>query len=96
MRAIYVDDRTPEQFETHTWIIRALDKFMSGWGHAKGGNSFAAWACKPEHARKVQEWVESRSEMKYVTACGPKSKPRFRNAAHVHIYVVDDNHPALA
>lgn len=94
MRCEYVDDRTPEQMKTHTWVIRGLDRFLSNWGKAAKGNSFAGWACKPEHARKVFDWVESRSDMRYVTAT--QGRPRFRNAAHVHIYVVDDNHPALA
>jgi hypothetical protein len=95
MKPIFVDDRTPEQRETHNCIIRAIDRFMSGWGKAKGGNSYAAWACKPEHAQAVFDWVSNRSEMKHVTACGPGTKPHFGNGAHVHIYVVNDHHPAL-
>ena len=87
-----VDDRTPEQRTTHNWLITATDRFMSGWGGARGGASKVAWACKPEHAGHVLDWVQSRSDMKYVNSTTGKWYPR---AAHVHIYVVDDEHPAL-
>lgn len=88
-----VDDRTQEQKKTHTWLITATDKFMSGWGKASGGLSKCAWACKPENVDKVLQWVKNRSDMKYVNVTNNNWYPR--NAEHVHIYVVKDNHPAL-
>ena len=88
----FIDDRTPEQMLTHTWLITATDKFLSGWGQAKGGKSKCAWACTPQDAAKVLQWVESRDDMKYVNATNGKWRPR---AAHVHIYVVTEGHPAL-
>jgi hypothetical protein len=90
--AIRQDDRTPEQKKTHTILITATDKFLSGWGQARGGLSKCAWACKPEHADKVFNWVQKRSEMKYVNYNTGKWYPR---AAHVHIYVVNEGHNAL-
>lgn len=88
-----IDDRTPEQMKTHTILITATDKAMSGWGMALGGLSKCAWACKPEHSRQVLAWVESRKEMKYVSVnTNGKWRPK---AAHVHIYVVGDNHTSL-
>ena len=87
-----IDDRTPEQHKTHNWLITATDRFMSGWGGARGGASKCAWACTPEHASHVLDWVRSRGEMKYVNSTNGRWYPR---AAHVHIYVVDDEHPAL-
>lgn len=87
------DDRTPDQHRTHTWLITATDKFMSGWGLAEGGKSKCAWACKPEHRRQVLAWVESRDEMKYVNETTGNWYPR--NAKHVRIYVVEDGHRAL-
>lgn len=90
--AIRVDDRTEEQKKTHTWLVTATDRFMSGWGQASGGLSKCAWACKPEHRHKVLAWVSNRSEMKYVNETVGKWYPK---AAHVHIYVVEDGHPAL-
>ena len=90
------DDRTEAEHKTHTCLITATDKFLSGWGHAEGGASKCAWACRPEHAEQVLDWVESRSDMKYVNSRGPSSPAWRPKAAHVHIYVVHDNHPALA
>ena len=90
-----IDDRTEEQKKTHTTLITATDKFMSGWGGATGGASKCAWACDtPQKADKIFDWVEGRSDMKYVNIHYRNSwKPR--NAAHVHIYVVDNDHPSL-
>ena len=90
---ILVDDRTLEQKKTHTWIVGATDKFMSGWGEARDGKSYAGWACKPEHRSKVLNWVQSRKEMLRVREMINTWKPR--GNGHTHIYVVEDNHPAL-
>ena len=88
-----VDDRTPEQMKTHTYLVTATDRFMSGWGGASGGASKCAWACDSlDKAQKLFDWVSSRSEMKYVNITSNNWYPK---AAHVHIYVVDDSHPAL-
>lgn len=89
----YVDDRTPEQKKTHYVIIAATDSFMSGWGGAAGGTSYAGWACKPEHQDRVWRWVKARPEMKRVREVVSSWRPR--GQGHCHIYVVDDNHPAL-
>ena len=86
------DDRTPEQKKTHTCLITATDRFMSGWGEAKNGLSKCAWACKPEHMNQVERWVNNRDEMKYVNI---NTDPWHPKAAHVHIYVVDEGHRAL-
>ena len=88
---ILQDDRTPEQMLTHTVVIGGTDRFMSGWGHARGGTSVAGWACRPEDAKTVMEWVEARKDMKRV-----RHLPARPKAAHVHIYVVTENHPAVA
>jgi hypothetical protein len=88
------DDRTAEQKKTHTFLVTATDRFMSGWGGAAGGASKCAWACDTkEKMWKLLDWVQSREEMKYVNyRLDDKWYP---NAAHVHIYVAGDNHPAL-
>ncbi len=89
-----IDDRTTEQKRTHTILVTATDKFMSGWGEASQGTSKCAWACRQDQDyNKVLSWVESRPEMIYVNI---RFNPWYPSAAHVHIYVVDDNHPALA
>ena len=91
------DDRTPEQRETHTELVVALDTFMSGWGGASYGNSYCAWACHPYHTEAVLEWVQSRSEMRNVKVVGPDHRPRGSDYKwnHYHIYVVGENHPAV-
>ena len=94
-RPVFVDDRTSAQFNTHLVLVAATDKFMSGWGQASDGHSLCAWACRPEHADRVESWVRGRSEMERVSrvrrSWGPDA-----NAAHVHVYVVEEGHPALA
>ena len=93
------DDRTPEQLKTHQLLIIGTDSFMSGWGAAENGVSYAAWACHYDDADKVRRWVESRGEMKRVretvdpTYDGKRYRPSGRG--HCHIYVVDEGHPAL-
>ncbi len=91
--AIRKDDRTAEEKKTHTWLVTATDKFMSGWGQCKNGVSKCAWACRYEHLDKVEKWVRDRSEMKYVNITNRSWYPS--NATHVHIYVVNENHRAL-
>ena len=46
--AIIKDDRTEEEKRSHAILVIGTDKFMSGWGLAKGGLSYAAWACKKD------------------------------------------------
>ena len=92
---IIVDDRTPEQKKTHTAGIVGTDRFLSGWGFAEGGKSYVCWACKPEHAYKVERWVRRRSDMKRVREVSLNSY-RPTGKGHLHIYVVNENHPALA
>jgi hypothetical protein len=85
------DDRTTEQKKTHKWLVTATDKFMSGWGKASQGKSKVAWACEGKDLDKVERWVNNRSDMSYVNVTQGNWYPK---AAHVHIYVVDENHPA--
>lgn len=88
-----IDERTMEQRKTHTWLVTATDRFMSGWGECASGNSKCAWACKLADVDKVLSWVESRDEMKYINVTNRPWYPH--NAEHVHIYVVEDWHRSL-
>jgi hypothetical protein len=91
---MYKDDRTPEQMQTHVWLVTATDRFMSGWGPCRGGVSKCAWACTPEQLDRVLAWVQSRKEMKYVNYHRAESY-RPRNCKHFHIYAVTETHPAI-
>jgi hypothetical protein len=86
------DNRTPEEKKTHTWLVTATDKCLSGWGQAEGGLSKCAWACRREHLDQVERWVRSRREMKYIYVT---NRPWYPKAAHVHIYVVHETHPSI-
>ena len=97
------DDRTDAQRHTHRFLAIGTDKGMSGWGEARGGASVAAWACQSSDWDKVLAWVGSRGDMLRVRSAidgqsksYPGSTKRYRpDCAHLHIYVVEDGHPAL-
>ena len=89
---IIADDRTPEERKTHYWLVVGTDPFMSGWGQAQDGVSYAAWACRPEHRNDCFGWVDGRGDMlrvrEVIDGDGPnvgKYRPSARG--HLHIYV---------
>ena len=81
------------EYETYPIVVWGRDRFMSGWGGAHGGYSWAGWACRAEDADRVERWVRGRGDMQYVRTGG--DRPRGRNVAHVHVYVAKPGHPAL-
>ena len=89
------DDRTAQEKQTHTMLVKGRDRILSGWGGAEGGYSVTAWACKPDDAYTVERWVRNRGDMSYVDVVLDDYRPP-RSTAHYHIYVVRDNHPALS
>ena len=83
---ILKDDRTEEQKKTHVWGVVGTDPFMSGWGEAKDGASYAVWATTAGNVASVEREVLNRGDMHRVRVVYlPDYRPRF--AAHVHIYV---------
>ncbi len=57
--------------------VRMTDKFMSGWGQARGMTNVMVVACEtPEQAEAVEKAARERSEMRRVEIC--LSKPRNR------------------
>lgn len=86
---VVIDDRTPAQQRTHTLAVVGTDSFMSGWGEAKGGLSYAAWACTPETVDEVEQRIKERAEMKRVRVVRLAGY-RAKGAKHLHIYVVDE------
>lgn len=94
------DDRTPEQRKTHRWAVVARDKFLSGWGGAKGGANRCAWAVPDALAATdlfdaVESWVRSRSDMVHVNTVTLDTYRCPRGTAHFHVYVVDERHPCF-
>jgi hypothetical protein len=94
------DDRTKEQRSTHVWAVVARDKFMSGWGGARGGASRCAWAVPNEFLhdgkfKRLEQWVRNRSEMQYVNVVKLDTYKPPRGTAHFHIYVADPEHPGV-
>ena len=68
------DDRTEEQKKTHRTIVLGTDSFMSGWGEAEGGPSYAGWVCEDGNINACESWVRGRgdisgSELLPVTIC---------------------------
>ena len=90
------DGRTEAQQKTHWLGVVGRDSFLSGWGKAKGGYSRACWACNPEEVNidRVEKWVRSRSDMKYVNVVDLRTYRPPRGTSHFHIYVVYKKHPA--
>jgi hypothetical protein len=94
------DERKPEK---EYFLIGGKDKFMSGWGGAKGGNSYAFWALDKKHrhalVNKLMTWVENRGDIIYIRYLYPNEKLKLNkltNAAHVSIYEVNpETHPAF-
>ena len=88
------DDRTAAEKITHTSLIGGTDSFMSGWGKASDGPSYAFWACRPEDADAVEAWVRDGGDMQRVREVGSDYRPS-RDGGHCHIYVVHEAHAAL-
>ena len=80
------DDRTEEQKETHDWLWVGTDTSLSGWGKAKGGESWAAWAHTPHDSAACEAMIRARSGMKRIRQTFARNfKPRVKG--HLHIYV---------
>lgn len=84
---ILKDDRTEAQKKTHTTIVMGTDSFMSGWGDARGGSSYAGWACKESEINACESWVQGRRDMKRVRIVSGDYRPIPSKPGHCHIYV---------
>ena len=82
------DDRTEEQKRTHHILWGGTDRFMSGWGEAEGGASYAFWACKPEDERECERTIRSRPDLARVRDVMTDYRPR--GVGHCHIYLWTD------
>lgn len=92
---IFKDERTEVERSTHTVLIGGRDSFMSGWGGARGGSSFAYWACEPSDVFTVSAWVEGRGDITLVPIDDLLNTDR-EEPEHCHIYTVREGHVSLA
>lgn len=86
----FEDDRTQEQKQTHPIIVLMTDSFMSGWGKAECGPSFAGWACTLDDVDEVERRIRKRSEAKRVRIVSGGYRPK-AGPGHCHIYVEPDS-----
>jgi hypothetical protein len=90
----FQDDRTEDQKKTHIVLIGGTDRFMSGWGRAEGGKSYAFWACTTSDESRVERWVRNRGDITRVRQVSSDYTPP-SGPGHCHVYVVTETHPAL-
>ncbi len=83
---VLVDDRTDEQKTSHPMIVLMTDKFMSGWGAATGGPSYAGWAVSVDDVDAMETRIRERSDAKNVRIVSSDYRPP-SGPGHCHIYV---------
>jgi len=85
------DNRTPTEKLSHRWLVVMTDTCMSGWGRARAGASYAAWACDTlEAAERVADRVRKRCDSSRVRIVHEGGyRPR---CAHFQVYVIDEDH----
>ena len=73
------------QIEEAPFYVLCNDRFMSGWGYAKGKINTVILPCKSlEEANRVAAYAEGRGDQTYVRICG--NKPRLNNTTHCYSY----------
>jgi len=83
---MWKDDRSEEQMSTHTVIIAARDvSSLCADATSRYGGSTAAWACKPEDADSVFDWVNSRSDVKRVRFTSVENLERLSGMVHIYV-----------
>ena len=80
---IVVDERTDGQREKLPYLVVMTDRFLSGWGRARRGNSYAAWACSAEQVEDCMQWVQSRSDSLRVRLVLSKGYRPSSHCAHI-------------
>ncbi len=61
-----LDRRSEQDKKEKTFLVTAVDKYLSGWGKASEGKSKCAWACTEKQALQVYKWVNKRNDITYV------------------------------
>jgi len=92
---IIKDRRNEAQLKTHRYLVIGTDRFLSGWGSARGGASYAAWACETlTEAKAKADEIRHRSDMKRVRIVHDSRgqargafRPDSRYCTHFSVYV---------
>ena len=72
------------------YYVTATDKFMSGWGLAKGKTNKVVVICENlTEAEEVEEALHSRDEMKYINIRA--SKPYYNSSYIISWYRYNSN-----
>jgi len=85
-----IDDRNDEQRLTLTLAVVGTDRFLSGWGAAGSGASYAGWACTAETVDEVRRRIIHRSDMGRVRIVS-LSGYRPKGEGHCHIYIAEEH-----
>ncbi|RMD51590.1 hypothetical protein D6827_01965 [Candidatus Parcubacteria bacterium] len=85
-----VDDRNTEQKYSHYLAVLATDRFLSGWGLAEGGNSYIAFACRPEDLQATFRKIQNRNDLMRIRVVDLRNyRPNPKYCKHLHIYLAD-------
>lgn len=89
MAIIIRDTRTPEQAAETQYLVVMTDRFLSGWGAADGGLSYAAWACRADNLAEVEREIRTRRDALRVRVVVDRPGKRYRpgpGCAHLTVY----------
>ena len=79
------------QIEESPCYVCSNDRFMSGWGPAKGKINTVILPCEStDEAKRVMANAKARGDQKYVRIC--YSKPSLRNRTHLYSYHTKDDY----
>jgi len=77
MPVVIVEKKASDDIPKKKYYVTMTDRFMSGWGHAKGRtNKFVVGCDTYKQAETIARNAERRSEMKYVNITS--SKPYYK------------------
>lgn len=87
------DQRTASQRLSHTVLVGGAERIRTIKGLSEPP-SYAFWACRPEHAQTVKDWVRNTNHLRTaeMTRTGYMA-PSY--AMRCQIHVVEHGHPAL-
>ncbi|MEE8465776.1 MAG: hypothetical protein V3S68_04810 [Dehalococcoidia bacterium] len=88
------DERSEDQKLTHRLAVVGTDRFLSGWGKAEGGASYAAWSFTDGEEASCLAQISSRPDMmrvRVVTLAGYRAA----GAKHLHIYIYRPRAPEV-